>query len=120
MATKGFINNNVTITPVRHTLEYSQFLITHTNHASVLTSVLKNHLCFPLASAETHSETLLIYPFSWFNISLGSLRHCCIICSQSRHIFKSLTRPINRNQFIIIRLRKVLGFTSLDIMVGLT
>ena len=39
MAAKGLIDIGATITPVRHTLEYSQFLITHTNHASVLSSV---------------------------------------------------------------------------------
>lgn len=71
MAAKGFIDISVTITPVRHTLEYSQFLITHTNHASVLTSVLKNHLCFPLASAgdslrnTSHIPFFLVQHFSW-------------------------------------------------------
>ena len=41
MAAKGLIDIGATITPVRHTLEYSQFLITHTNHASVLTMYIK-------------------------------------------------------------------------------
>ena len=39
MVAKVLIDISVTITPVRHTLEYSQFFITHTNHASVLSSV---------------------------------------------------------------------------------
>ena len=84
MSAKGFVDNSVTITPVRHTLEYSQFFTAHTNHASVLTCVEKNHLCLPLASAATHSETLLLHPFSWFSISLGSLRHCYTTLSTHR------------------------------------
>ena len=39
MVAKGLIDISVTITPVRYTLEYSQFLITHINHASVFSSV---------------------------------------------------------------------------------